>query len=165
MMPITKGSGVLFVEVRHTNGHTVTLTDGSEIKAGDAILEIHINNNWFRRRHKLHPTASRIAREMLLSFTHDLGILAQELDNGAFTDCVALHACTHIGVAARRLGFQVEELPDSLWKRFARFYITGLTQVYGPRRSQAIVHSRHLELEEVWLSKRELLIRYGSVHR
>jgi hypothetical protein len=162
MMPITKGSGVLFVEVRRNNGHSVTLTDGSEIRAGDTILEIHINNNWFRRRHRLKLTASRIAREMLVSFTHDLGILAQELNNGTFSNCVALHACTHLGAAARRLGFQVEESPDRLWKRFARFYISGLAQVYGPRRHDASTSDGPLELEEVWLSKRELLRRYGS---
>jgi hypothetical protein len=162
MMPITKGSGVLVVEVRRNNGHTVTLADGSEIKAGDTILELHLNNNWFKQRHKLNLTTSRMARDMLVSFAHDLGILAKELDDGVFSNCAALHGCTHIGVAARRLGFQAEELPNSLWKRFARFYISGLAQVYGPRRSGASRPNGPVELQEVWLSKRELLRRYGS---
>jgi hypothetical protein len=161
MMPLTMGSGILVVEVRN-NGHTFTLADGSEIKARDTILELHINNNWFRERHKLNLTTQHLAREMLVSFAHDLGILAKELDNGIFTNAVALHGCTHIGVVARRLGFQVEELPNSLWKRFARFYVSGLVQAYGPRRSEAFRSNEPLELEEVWLSKRELLTRYGS---
>lgn len=162
MLPLTTGSGIVVVEVRRNNGHTVTLTDGSEIKAGDTILEIHINNNWFKQRHKLNMTTAHMARQMLVSFTHDLGILAKELDDGVFSNCTALHGCTHVGIAARRLGFQVEKLPNSLWKRFARFYISGLVQVYGPRRSQASRSDGPVELEEVWLSKRELLRRYGS---
>jgi hypothetical protein len=55
-------------------------------------------------------------------------------------------------------------LPNSLWKRFARFYISGLAQVYGPQRSQASRSNEPLELEEIWFSKRELLRRYGSTY-
>lgn len=162
MLPIAMGSGIVAVEVRRNNRHTFTLADGSEIKAGDTILEIHINNNWFKQRHKLNLTNTRMARDMLVSFTHDLGVLAKELDDGVFSNCTALHGCTHLGIAARRLGFQVKELPNSLWKTFARFYISGLAQVYGPRRSGASRSNGPIELEEVWLSKRELLRRYGS---
>jgi hypothetical protein len=164
MMPLTMGSGIVAVEVRRNNGHTFTLTDGSEIKARDTILELHINNNWFKQRHKLNLTTSRLARDMLVSFAHDLGILAKEFDNGIFDNVAALHGCTHLGIAARRLGFQVEELPNTLWKRFAQFYICGLVQVYGPRRSEAFRSNKPLELKEVWLSKPELLRRYGSTH-
>jgi hypothetical protein len=162
MLPLTAGSGIIVVEVRRNDAHTVRLADGSEIKAGDTILEIHINNSWFKQRHKLNATTARMARDMLVSFAHDLGILAQELDHGVFSNCTALHGCTHIGVIAGRLGFQVEQLPNSLWKRFAQFYISGLAQVYGPRRSDASRPNGPLELKEVWLSKRELLRRYGS---
>lgn len=163
-MPLTGGSGAVFAEVRLNNGHTFTLTDGSEIKAGDTIVELHLNNNWFRQRHKLHLTTARVARDMLVSFAHDLGILAKELDDGVFSNAVALHGCTHIGAVVGRLGFQVEELPNTLWKRFAQFYVSGLVQVYGPRRSQASRSNEPLELEEIWFSKRELLRRYGSTH-
>jgi hypothetical protein len=162
MMPITMGSGIVVVEIRRNKRHRFTLADGSEIKAGDTILELHINNNWFKERHKLNLTAPQMTRGMLVSFAHDLGILAKEMDNGIFDNAVALHGSTHLGVAARRLGFQVEELPNTLWKRFAQFYISGLVQVYGPRRSQAFKSNEPLELKEIWFSKRELLRRYGS---
>ena len=152
----------MFAEVRRNNRHTVTLNDGSEIKAGDTIVELHLNNSWFRKRHKLNLTTARLARDILLSFAQDLHVLAKELDNGIFSNAVALHGCTHIGTITRRLGFQVEELPNSLWKRFARFYRSGLAQVYGPRRSPASRSSEPIELQEVWFSKRELLRRYGS---
>ena len=164
MIPLTGGSGAVFAEVRRNNGHAVRLNDGSEIKAGDTIVELHLNNNWFRERHKLNLTTARLARDILLSFAQDLHVLAKELDTGIFSNAVALHGCTHIGSITGRLGFQVEELPDSLWKRFARFYISGLGQVYGPRRSEASRSSEPIELQEVWFSKRELLRRYGSTH-
>jgi hypothetical protein len=164
MIPLRMGSGIVAVEVRRNKRHTFTLTDGSEIKARDTILEIHINNNWFKERHKLNLTTQRVTRDMLASFAHDLGILAEEMDNGIFNNAAALHGCTHIGIIARRLGFQVEELPNTLWKRFAQFYVSGLVQVYGPRRSEALRPNEPLELKEVWFSKRELLRKYGFAH-
>ena len=154
----------MFAEVRRHNGRAVTLDDGSEIKAGDTIVELHLNNDWFRQRHRLKLTSARMARDILLSFAQDLHALAKELDTGRFSNAVALHGCTHIGTITGRLGFQVEELPNSLWKRFARFYISGLGQVYGPRRSPASRSNAPFGLREVWFSKRELLRRYGSGH-
>jgi hypothetical protein len=164
MMPLRMGSGIVVVEVRRNKRHTFTLIDGSEIKARDTILKVHINNNWFKQRHKLNLTTPHVARDMLVSFGHDLGILAKETDNGIFDNVATLHGCTHLGVVARRLGFQVEESPNTLWKRFAQFYVSGLVQVYGPRRSEAFRPYEPVELKEVWFSKRELLSRYGSRH-
>jgi len=163
-MPLRMGSGIMLVEVRRNKRHTLTLADGSEIKACDTILELHINNNWFKERHKLNLTTSRLTRDILVSFAHDLGILAKQMDNGMFDNVAALHGCTHLGIGARRLGFQVEALPNTLWKRLAQFYISGLVQVYGPRRAEAFRSNKPLELKEVWLSKPELLRRYGSTH-
>jgi hypothetical protein len=143
MTSLTGGSGAVFIEIKRK-------------KAGDTILELHLNNDWFREKHKLGLTTARLASDMLVSFTHDLRIIAKEMDSGIFSNCAALHGCTHIGAIAKRLGFQVDELPNSLWKRFARFYIYGLIQAYGSPNSKETI-----ELEEVWFSKRELLRRYG----
>jgi hypothetical protein len=146
------GSGAILAEVR-CYGHEVILNDGSKIKASDKIVELHLNNDWFKEGHKLYTTATRFTWHMITSFTQDLHVMAKEMDNGIFSNCTALHGRTQLGVIAKRLGFQVNKLPDSLWKKGARFYISGLMQVYGSPRD-------NFELEEVWFSKRELLRRY-----
>ena len=150
------------IEVRHYKKNTLTLADGSEIKAGDTILELHLNNKWFKERRNLNLTASQLVQQMLASFAKDLSILTRQIDCGIFGDVAALHGCTHLGRGARRLGFQVEELPDTKWKKWAQFYLAGLVQVYDPRRNEDFRSNRPIELKEVWLSKPELLRRYGS---
>jgi hypothetical protein len=161
---LSAGSGIMAVEVRRYERNAITLADGSETKAGDTILELHMNNNWFKERRKLNPTTSCLTREVLVSFAQDLGILAQQIDNGIFGGVTALHGCSHLGIFARRLGFQVEELPNSLWRKWAQFYLAGLMQVYDPRGNESFKSHRPPELKEVWLSKQELLRRYGSTH-
>jgi hypothetical protein len=82
--------------------------------------------------------------------------------NGMFDNVAALHGSTILHVAARRLGFQVEEIPNSLWKRGARFYMAGLMQVYHLRGHEVSgVKDKTWELKEVWLSRAALLTNYG----
>jgi len=157
------GSGIVSLDVCHYNGHAIVLNDGSEVKTGDTIIELHLNNAWFKRRRKLNLRASQSPREFLGCFEQDLRFLAQQVASGMFGDITALHGSTLQHVAATRLGFQVEELPDSLWKKGARFYMAGLMQIYHLRGDEvAGLREKPWELKEVWLSRAALLTRYGT---
>jgi hypothetical protein len=56
-------------------------------------------------------------------------------------------------------------MPDSLWKKGARFYMAGLMQVYHLRGGDVpMLRDKAWELKEIWLSKASLLSKYGSEH-
>lgn len=77
----------------------------------------------------------------------------------------ALHGTTLLHVAARRLGFQVDELPDTLWKKGAHFYTVGLMQVYHLRGDEVPgFKDKSWELKEIWLSRATLLAQYSPKH-
>ena len=155
-------SGIIRFNLHRYKGLTRVLNDGSEIKIGDTIIELHLNNTWFKRRRNLYLSASQSPREFLSCFAQDLGILAQQISSGIFGDIVALHGNTLLYVAARRLGFQVDELPDSLWKKGARFYMAGLMQAYHLRVIGVPgLREKHWELKEAWFSKVALINKYG----
>jgi hypothetical protein len=158
-------SGIICFNLRHYKDPTRLLNDGSEVKTGDTIIELHLNNAWFKRRRKLNIRASQSPREFLGCFAQDLHFLAQQVDSGIFGNITALHGSTILYVAARRLGFQVDELPDSLWKKGARFYMAGLMQVYHLRGDGVLgLREKTWELKEVWLSRAALLAKYSSKH-
>ncbi len=157
----TDDSGIIRFNLHRYKGPTKVLNDGSEIKMGDTIIELHLNKAWFKRRRKRYLSASRSPREFLGCFAQDLRILAHQISSGTFGDIVALHGSTLLHVAARRLGFQIEELPDNLWKKGARFYMAGLMQVYHLRGDEAVgLREKPWELKEVWLSKATLMSKY-----
>jgi hypothetical protein len=161
----TDYSSIICFNLRHYKGPTRLLNDGSEVKSGDRIIELHLNNDWFKRRRKLNLSASQSLREFLGCFTQDLHFLAQQVDSGIFGNISALHGSTVLYVAARRLGFQVDELPNSLWKKGARFYMAGLMQVYHLRGEGVLgLREKTWELKEVWLSKATLLTKYSLKH-
>jgi hypothetical protein len=162
--PLTADSnGIFRFSIRHYRGVTRVLNDGSEVRAGDNIIELHLNNEWFRGRRKLNLSASQSPREFLSCLARDLRFLAQQMASGTFgSNITALHGSTVLHVAARRLGFQVDELPDSLWKKGARFYMAGLMQAYHLRGHEVCgLREKPWELKEVWLSRGALLSKYG----
>jgi peptidoglycan-N-acetylglucosamine deacetylase len=155
-------SGIIRFNFHHYKGPTRMLDDGSEVKTGDTIIEVHLNNDWFKRRRNLNLSASQSPRAFLGCFAQDLHFLAQQIASGMFGDITALHGITILHVAARRLGFQIDELPDSLWKKGARFYMAGLMQVYHLRGDEVSgLREKTWELKEIWFSKEALLSKYG----
>jgi len=158
-------SGIIRFSLYHYKGSSKVLDDGSEVKTGDTIMEVHLNNEWFKRRRNLNLSASQSPREFLGYFAQDLRLIAQQITSGMFGNVAALHGITLLHVAARRLGFQINELPDSLWKKGARFYMAGLMQVYHLRGDEVSgLREKHWELKEIWLSKAALLSKYGPKH-
>ncbi|MHC1578901.1 MAG: YkoP family protein [Dehalococcoidia bacterium] len=158
-------SSIIRFNLRRYKGPVTVLNDGSRVKTGDTIIELHLNNDWFRRRRKLNLKASQSPREFLAAFAHDLRFLAEQVNDGAFGNITALHGSTILDIAARRLGFQVNELPDNLWKKGARFYMAGLLQVYHLRGGEVLeLKEKTWELKEVWLSRAALMSSYGPKH-
>jgi hypothetical protein len=161
----TDGSGIICYDLRRYKGPIRVLNDGSEVRTEDTIIELHLNNDWFKRRRKMSLRASQSPREFLGCFAQDLLFLAQQITSGKFGNITALHGNTLLDVAARRLGFQVDEIPDSLWKKGGRFYMAGLMQVYHLRGDKlSRIREKSWELKEVWLSRAALLIKYGPKH-
>jgi len=159
------GSGIIRFNIHCYKRSAKLLNDGSEVKYGDRIIELHLDNAWFKRRRNLYLSASRSPQEFLGCFAQDLQMLAEQILSGTFGDIAALHGSTLLYVAARRLGFQVEELPDGLWKKGARFYMAGLMQVYHLRGNGALeLREKTWQLKEVWLSRATLLSKYSSKH-
>ena len=155
-------SGIIRFSLRRHKGPTKVLDDGCEIRAGATIIELHLNNSWFKRGRNLKLSASQSPREFLGSFAQDLRFVAQQITGGTFGNVTALHGVTILHIAARRLGFQVDELPGSLWKKVARFYMAGLMQVYHLRGVDVSgLREKTWEVKEFWLSKAALLSKYG----
>ena len=162
---IADDSGIIRFNVGHYKGPTRVLNDGTEVKGGDTIVEVHLNNDWFKRRRNLNLGASQSARAFLGCYAQEFRILARQVASGTFGEIVALRGITLLGVAARRLGFQIDEMPDSLWKKGARFYMAGLMQVYHLRGGDVpMLRDKAWELKEIWLSKASLLSKYGPEH-
>ena len=155
-------SSIIRFSLHRCKGPTRVLDDGSEVRIGDTLIELHMNSEWFKRRRKLNLSISKSPWEILNCFEEDLRFLAQQVVDGKFEGVAALRGVTFLHTGAKRLGFQVDKLPDSPWKKGTCFYMAGLMRIYNLRADETPKRRGWSgELKEIWLSKAALLSRYG----
>lgn len=152
--------GLLGVHLMRYRGQPVTLPDGTQVPRGAWIAALHLNNH----------RVSAIAREastwrLARMVAEDLGALARWAENpGEMARPVAFMGVTLLGRVGPRLGFTVRELPVTIHARLERFFMEGLMAMYNPegvsRLKQGTTYSAYPV--EIWMSRGELLRRYGS---
>ncbi len=152
--------GLLAVHLGRYRGRPITLPDGERIARGARIAVLHFNN---RRLSEAARTvdAWRLPRMV----AEDLGALAAWAEEpGGLKQARAIMGLTLIGRAAPRLGFTVRERPVTLTARMDRFFMEGLMAMYNPDGVRRLMRGTTFASYpvEVWMSRGELLRRYGS---
>jgi hypothetical protein len=144
--PLERNS-VICIEVKRHRGRPVKLEDGCRIGLGDPVIKLHFNDAWITNA--LQSTSASkgkgFPRGIFYNFRDGLHLLAAE-------------------AYAKRLGFQVIDLPNTLRIKLARLHISALMQSHqAPRSGKRISSRKPVKVKAVWLSLAELLRIYGSV--
>ncbi|MGH7915370.1 MAG: YkoP family protein [Candidatus Binataceae bacterium] len=149
---------LLHVRMVPYQGESLTLPDGTEIQPGMTVGELHCNNQAMLELVRNNGNPYRAMRD-------DLRSLARWISQPGFDINVeAFFGITLIANAAARIGFSVRARPMNLRLRLDRIFMTGLLLLYtidGLTRIDKGTTS-HSYPREVWLSRRELLRRYGN---
>jgi MFS family permease len=152
--------GLLKAQFARHHGRAITLPDGTVVRSGDRIAELHIQN------HLLPNLAShRGIWELARMFAGDLGALAAWAERPDFPAGVkAAYGFTILGRGAARLGFTLRERPHTLRSWLDGFFLTGLLALYSPRGvdrlRQGTTYGSYPV--EIWMSRGELRRRYGG---
>lgn len=153
-------AGVFLIRLaRYHHGQPVTLPDGTHVGQGDWICEVHINN----RRMAEYSERAQYAR-LLGDMAADLRAIAAYLAQAPeAAEVKSLWGRTLLSRGARRLGFTIRALPVTVHARFERFFMMGLMVLYHGRGMERLGRgtTRAAYPEEVWMSRGELLRRYG----
>jgi hypothetical protein len=149
--------GILHVRFVRHRGRPIALPDGTAVRRGDRICELHLNG----------PALARLPHwwHVLRAVGDELGALARWAEHGGLpADVHALYGYTLLGRAGPRLGFVVREHPRTLLARFDRPFLLGLMAIYGregvDRLRAGSTFGRYPQ--EVWMSRGMLLARYGG---
>ncbi len=163
--PLERNS-VICVEVRRHRGCAIKLEDGCEVRPGEPVIKIHFNDAWLAERLRSSSGSGLIGfpRGFFYYFKDGLQLLATEVADGKYGGVVAVYGWTAFHAQARRLGFQVIDLPNTLRIKLAGLHIAALMQSHqAPRFRKHISSRKSVEVKAVWLSRAALLGTHGSV--
>jgi hypothetical protein len=153
---------ILRVEVARHSGQTLRLRDGTEVRPRDRVGIIHLNNERVARLHGDDQDV-HAGLQFRRDFVASLAELARQVAAmrryegvRAFTSETILHHGT------QRAGFEILPLPNTLRSRLVAAYERAVLARYHPLGRRGSGRARFSEARAIWISRDELLRRYGT---
>ena len=148
---------------RRWQGPGVALQDGTVVRPGDWVAEVHIHSpRVLARWAEAGGETSRLITMLSVEMRAVLHKLAEQMEAGRLAVPVtALYGKTLLHRAAGWLGFEVHELPSDVGSRLIALYEAWLMWLYHPAGRRRAARPERLKI--VWMSRSALLSRYGSL--
>jgi hypothetical protein len=155
--PIPGSRGTFLVSCHRHHGPDVHLPDGTVVRRGDPIAELHFWNRRIAARHaeSFQALTWRLARDI----REDLRALARAMARGELArDAVAIFGASPVAAAAHRLGFTVRPVA-ARWRRalMSAWQLT-VRRVFRPAGVPEEIQATTME---AWISRQRLFALYG----
>jgi hypothetical protein len=148
--------------VKPHRGRPLILADGTDIKPGDPIGVIHLNNERASALHGSRPGARRVGLAARRAFHASLEALAEHARRSSrYRPLKAFTAATIFHRGTERMGFEVRPLSRPLLSRIVAAYERGLLALFHPLGRRRLGRPRFAEAREIWISRDDLLRRYA----
>lgn len=131
---------------RKYRGKNITLKDGTIIKKGDIIAELHIDNLRIHKFDSSYANLLKLLKEELIAVKNSLELKG-------YRDITAVHGITVFHNIAARQGFTVFDIKNPVTKYLGSFWENLLRVVFKKEKSKKKVRvSKHC-----WLSRKQIV--------
>ena len=161
--PAAEVGPILRVRITRYRGHPFAMADGTLIRPGDPIGELHLNNERTAALHDGGGGFRWVGLEARRAFHASLAALAERVgDAPRYGALKAFTATTIFYHGTERMGFQVRPLPRPLVSRVVAATQRCLLAHFHPLGRRRPGRRRFAEARQIWISRDELLRRYAS---
>lgn len=158
--PVNGTAGLLRVRPTNYHGRVLQLQCGLTLHPGDKIAELHIAGARLLAYREGRQERMAGTMAMIRAMETAFGSLARAtVEKPALQGVKAFYGVTLLWPAAARFGFEVREIPAPLRRWGISLYERNLERWYNSRPGKG---PRRIEAREVWISSRELQLRFGS---
>jgi len=157
------GDGLLRIALRRYKGKPIQLKDGTFVRFGDLIGELHLANPLILKMHRQALSPAVVAREVARQMGAGVGRLREMMLNVEIpVEIKAFCAVTLFYRRAGALGFEIREAKARA-QRWQSVYLRWLMSLYHPAGRERLRARRTDWLpKEIWLSQQSLMTKQSS---
>jgi len=163
--PVDETNPLLKLRVREYQGsQPITLSDGEEIRKGDRVLELHLDNDTLFQMGADARTSLHLAIQLVRGMEQLLPQVIRAIQNNPdYTDVKGLYGISLIHRGTRQLGFTVVDLPKGVFTSLTQIYLRILMSIIHPQGKERLkTNSEKLVPKIIAMSKKELINRYAA---
>jgi len=141
------------------------LSDGTQVRRGDRVVELHLSNERVARLHRDHDDIRRIGLAYAVLLMHSLRALADAWPSEArFEDVVAAYGVSIFPEQAGPGRFEVRELCPAWRRRLLSWWIRRVVAHAHPQGSGRVIarDGTPREVTELWMSRAQCLANWGK---
>ncbi|WP_281885525.1 polysaccharide deacetylase family protein [Paenibacillus sp. YYML68] len=161
--PIDHENTLLQLRVREYRGRSpLQLADGEEIKQGDQIAELHLDNYLLYELGKSSSSSVHLAIQLVRRTESLMPRIMQLIaSDPAYKDVKGLYGISLIHRGTKQLGFTVLDLPKGVFSHVTRLYLRLLLSIIHPRGKDRLKEKSELLVPKIIaISRKELMNRY-----
>jgi hypothetical protein len=160
--PIDESNVFLNLRVCTYRGKTIQLDDGEEIRKGDRIAELHLDNELLFKMGISTQSCLQLAIQMIRSTEQLLPKISQLIiSHPDYQNVKGLYGISIIHRGTRQFGFTVIDLPNGLFSHLTKVYLRILLFVVHPQGIQRVKTKTDLLIPKIIaMSTKELIRRY-----
>lgn len=163
--PVDTDNPLLKLRVREYSGRSpIVLSDGEEIRKGDRIVELHLDNGTLYKMGASALTSVHLAIQLIRRMEQLLPQVGKLLQtNPLYRDVKGLYGISIIHRGTRQLGFTVIDLPDGVFALATKLYLRLLLYIVHPKGKDRLkTNAEKLVPKIIAISKKELMNRYAA---
>ncbi|MNW35010.1 Peptidoglycan-N-acetylglucosamine deacetylase [compost metagenome] len=139
LRPVSKEDTIFYYRRRIYHGPNVNLENGRWLEKGDPVIELHFDNKMLFQLGSTAKSMVHLAIQLIRIVKRQLPDLAQRIVHDSGMNGVkAIYAVSMIHRGPEKLGFQVRELPQGLFKHVSTVYLKLLFSVIHPLGSEQL---------------------------
>lgn len=154
----------LFYRVTAYHGETIALRGGGELRSGDSIVELHMNNELLYEFGRKARSPMQLAIQLIRAMEKTMPALAAAVvGRGDIASIKAVVGTSMVNRGVEQFGFTVADLPKGLFAAATRLYLRCLLSVIHPQgRGRLGERAEMLVPRRIAISIDEMLRRYSK---